>query len=381
MRFVAATHRDLEAMVARGAVPRGLFYRLNVVRSGCRRCASGREDIEPLARALLRESIAQRNGRRDARSRRTALTPPGRAAWPGNVRQLQNFIERLVVLSDGPVITVEDVRRELGRQQPAASAEDEPDTPAGGTLSLDEQRKRTERKRFSRADAPATTGPSPRACWASAAAPSIQARRASAAVMRAGATRAGWRRSTALVVALALGAAIVSPRSAAAQAQPESAMPRLDAAGVRVVLDEAARARRWRYAWIAINAALTVGSFALVPLSDREQHPSLILSGIGSGLSTALTVAWPLDVEAAPTRLVDVGDPAGVQDLRLTYGRDERDRLRWPWHLLNVGVGVAYFLILGAGWQQWEKGVWAGVSAFAIGEAQTLTQPSALAPP
>jgi len=190
---------------------------------------------------------------------------------------------------------------------------------------------------------------------------------------------AGRVRSTALVVLLALGSAVVSPRSAAAQA--DGAMPRLDAAAVRVVLDEAARARRWRYAWIAINAALAVGSIALLPLSDREQRPSLILSGVGSGISTALTVAWPLDVEAAPSQLLGATDPAGVQDLRRAYGRDERDRLRWPWHLLNVGVGVAYFLILGAGWQQWDKGAWAGLSAFAIGEAQTLTQPSALAEP
>ncbi len=201
--------------------------------------------------------------------------------------------------------------------------------------------------------------------------------------MRARPKPAGRGRSTALVVLLVFGGAVVLPRSAAAQAQPQpdATMQRLDAAAVRVVLDEAARARRWRYSWIAINAALAVGSVALLPLSDRQQHPSLILSGIGSGISTALTIAWPLDVEAAPTQLLGATDPAGVQDLRLAYGRDERDRLRWPWHLLNVGVGVAYFLILGAGWQQWEKGAWAGLSAFAIGEAQTLTQPSTLARP
>lgn len=198
--------------------------------------------------------------------------------------------------------------------------------------------------------------------------------------MRARPKPAGRGRSTALVVLLAFGGAAVSPRSAGAQAATDGTMQRLDAAAVRVVLDEAARARRWRYSWIAINAALAVGSVALLPLSDREQHPSLILSGIGSGISTALTVAWPLDVEAAPTQLLGAADPSGVQELRLAYGRDERDRLRLPWHLLNVGVGVAYFLILGAGWQQWEKGAWAGLTAFAIGEAQTLTQPSALAP-
>jgi hypothetical protein len=193
-------------------------------------------------------------------------------------------------------------------------------------------------------------------------------------------TRAGQRRSTAVVVTLALGGAVLSPRAAAAQAPQETTM-RLDAAPVGALLDEAARARRWRYAWIAINAAMAVGSVALLPLSERDERPSLVLGAVGSGLSTALTLAWPMDVEAAPVQVLGARDAAGVQDLRLAYGRDERDRRRWPWHLLNLGVGVAYLVILGAGWRQWDKGALAGVSAFAIGEAQTLTQPSRLAPP
>lgn len=41
--------------------------------------------------------------------------------WPGNVRQLQNFIERLVVLSDGPTLTVADVDREIARAAPAST--------------------------------------------------------------------------------------------------------------------------------------------------------------------------------------------------------------------------------------------------------------------
>jgi two-component system response regulator AtoC len=45
-----------------------------------------------------------------------------RQSWPGNVRQLQNYIERLVVMSEGDVITAEDVRRELERQPDIAAA-------------------------------------------------------------------------------------------------------------------------------------------------------------------------------------------------------------------------------------------------------------------
>lgn len=146
----------------------------------------------------------------------------------------------------------------------------------------------------------------------------------------------------------------------------------------RELREEARRARQWRWAWTGINAGLAVLSFASLPYATAEQRPALIVGGIGSTISTALTVAWPLDVERAePVH----GNP-GCEELRAAearaaaFGRDERDRTRWPWHLLNAGVGLAYFGILGLGWDQWEGGAWAGLTAFAIGEIQTLTQPT-----
>jgi two-component system response regulator AtoC len=73
------------------------------------------EDIEPLVRHFL-DVHAKANGKPPF-----TLTPDGLEAlraqpWPGNVRQLQNFIERLVVLSDGPILTGDEVRREVARQ-------------------------------------------------------------------------------------------------------------------------------------------------------------------------------------------------------------------------------------------------------------------------
>jgi two-component system response regulator AtoC len=62
-----------------------------------------------------------------------------REPWPGNVRQLQNFIERLVVLSDGPTLGVSDVEREL---TPQSSVADPPSMPG----SLDAARKESERE-------------------------------------------------------------------------------------------------------------------------------------------------------------------------------------------------------------------------------------------
>ena len=87
--------------------------------------------------------------------------------WPGNVRQLQNFIERLVVLSDDEVVTDNDVKRELsqgvpfptlatksavaGHQSAASASGESPTTTSGGSLSLDEHVRKAEHKALVRA--------------------------------------------------------------------------------------------------------------------------------------------------------------------------------------------------------------------------------------
>jgi two-component system response regulator AtoC len=113
VRFVAATHRDLESMVREGKFREDLFYRLNVVSLAVPPLRARREDIEPLALHFC-ESVVS------VGSRKTALDAEAlgllcQQDWPGNVRQLQNFVERLVVLATGPRVSAEDVRRELGR--------------------------------------------------------------------------------------------------------------------------------------------------------------------------------------------------------------------------------------------------------------------------
>jgi two-component system response regulator AtoC len=120
VRFVAATHRDLESMVTSGTFREDLFYRLNVVSLHVPPLRARRDDIEPLALHFLETVVP-------AGSRRTALDAEALGLlaeqdWPGNVRQLQNFVERLVVLAQGPRVSAEDVRREMSR--------------AGGTLGF-----------------------------------------------------------------------------------------------------------------------------------------------------------------------------------------------------------------------------------------------------
>jgi two-component system response regulator AtoC len=120
VRFVTATHRDLEALVREGKFREDLFYRLNVVALWVPPLRARPADIETLALHFC-TSVAAANGRRAPAFDADALSLLAAEAWPGNVRQLQNVVERLVVLTPGPRIAAADVAREL-RQKPGALA-------------------------------------------------------------------------------------------------------------------------------------------------------------------------------------------------------------------------------------------------------------------
>ncbi|HET9934379.1 MAG TPA: sigma-54 dependent transcriptional regulator, partial [Polyangiaceae bacterium] len=115
VRFVTATHRDLEGLVAQGKFREDLLYRLNVVSLWVPPLRARPEDIEELALHFC-ATTASANGRSSLALDVAALDLLKQKPWPGNVRQLQNFVERLVVLAEGPRIRAEDVERELGRQ-------------------------------------------------------------------------------------------------------------------------------------------------------------------------------------------------------------------------------------------------------------------------
>lgn len=156
VRFVAATHRPLEEMVKKGEFREDLFYRLNVVPVWLPPLRARPEDTEPLARHFL-DVHAKANGRQPFTLAADALQALQAQPWPGNVRQLQNFMERLVVLSDGPTITGEDVARELSRQpglMPTAAQAAAPMSPLASAApstgsepkTLESQRRDTERQ-------------------------------------------------------------------------------------------------------------------------------------------------------------------------------------------------------------------------------------------
>jgi two-component system response regulator AtoC len=121
VRFVAATHQNLEALVARGEFREDLFYRLNVVPLEVPPLRERREDVPALV-AHFAKSAASANGRAQASFAPDAVELLAAQPWPGNVRQLENMIERLVVLSDTTAISRVAVERELEREAARARA-------------------------------------------------------------------------------------------------------------------------------------------------------------------------------------------------------------------------------------------------------------------
>jgi DNA-binding NtrC family response regulator len=126
VRVVVATHQDLGAAVQQGTFRADLYYRLRVLLVEVPPLRAHREDIALLAEAFLQQAAAA-NQLGARRFTPAALRALEQAAWPGNVRQLEHVVERAVMLSRGPEITVE----ELGLE-----AEPQPQLPglAGGAV-------------------------------------------------------------------------------------------------------------------------------------------------------------------------------------------------------------------------------------------------------
>jgi DNA-binding NtrC family response regulator len=143
VRFVAATHQDLDAMVQAKTFREDLYYRLNVIPVVMPPLRSRPEDIAPLV-ARFAATLGPLNGKDHVTFEAGAVDLLRGQDWPGNIRQLQNFVERLIVLADGPVIRRKDVERELARSvaigRPAAPAS----PPSAATL--DDHRRRAERE-------------------------------------------------------------------------------------------------------------------------------------------------------------------------------------------------------------------------------------------
>ena len=125
VRIVAATNRDLGAMSKSGQFRQDLYYRLNVVAVKTPALRNRRDDIVPLATHFLKRFGEQ------AKRLVSGLSPTAknclvRYDWPGNIRELQNAIERAVVLGNSTTIQPEDL--------PEAVLETGPEESAGGAM-------------------------------------------------------------------------------------------------------------------------------------------------------------------------------------------------------------------------------------------------------
>ncbi len=120
VRVIAATNRDLRAMVAEGRFRDDLYYRINVLSIDVPPLRERREDIPVLIDYFLKKH--SKNASRPV----TGLTSETRKlmneySWPGNVRQLESAIERAILLSEGDLITLEDLPTEVRQDVGPAS--------------------------------------------------------------------------------------------------------------------------------------------------------------------------------------------------------------------------------------------------------------------
>jgi transcriptional regulator with GAF, ATPase, and Fis domain len=112
VRVIAATHRDLERLIREGRFREDLFYRLNVLPVHVPPLRERAEDVPELTAHFLRQ-YARRTGKGVVGIDDDALALLKSYPWPGNVRQLENVVERAVVFADGPVVTAGDLPPEL----------------------------------------------------------------------------------------------------------------------------------------------------------------------------------------------------------------------------------------------------------------------------
>jgi transcriptional regulator with GAF, ATPase, and Fis domain len=114
VRIIAATHQNLEELIRRGRFREDLYYRLKVIDVLVPPLRERREDIPELAMSFLR-TYAQRCGKPVEHLDDDAMVILKSYRWPGNIRELENVIERAVVVAEGPTILPGDLSPELSK--------------------------------------------------------------------------------------------------------------------------------------------------------------------------------------------------------------------------------------------------------------------------
>lgn len=121
VRVIAATHQNLERLIAEGKFREDLYYRLNVISIALPPLRERKDDIFELALSFVTRA-AERVGKRITHIDEEAVEVLKRYPWPGNIRELENAIERAIVLAEHEVITVRDLPAEFLNPRPLHSA-------------------------------------------------------------------------------------------------------------------------------------------------------------------------------------------------------------------------------------------------------------------
>jgi formate hydrogenlyase transcriptional activator len=118
---VAATNRDLEAAVAAGTFREDLFYRLNVFPVRVPALRERKDDIPMLVEYLV-ERYGKRTGKKFRHITKKTLAAFKAYDWPGNIRELQNVVERAVILCDGDTFSADESWLQRKAEQPSGNA-------------------------------------------------------------------------------------------------------------------------------------------------------------------------------------------------------------------------------------------------------------------
>ena len=128
MRVIAATHVDLLEAVAQGRFREDLYYRLAVLPITIDPLRERPEDLELLVGEQL-ERLARRRGHKGWLLSPTALHALRKQAWPGNIRQLHNVLERATILARGPRIELKDLGFSEPETEPSPTSPDREASP------------------------------------------------------------------------------------------------------------------------------------------------------------------------------------------------------------------------------------------------------------
>lgn len=143
VRLICATNRNLEQMASRGEFREDLLYRLNVVTITLPALRERQEDLLALLEHYLRQ-FASENGLDPVRLSEGAMAVLRAYSWPGNIRELRNFCENIVLLKRGMEVTEYDLDPKYHEENREAGHPDAPALPlaGGASLSREENEKR-----------------------------------------------------------------------------------------------------------------------------------------------------------------------------------------------------------------------------------------------